>query len=61
MTNDIAEMFVVEWSPRQRSYHFETVGEMLENNLRATINGNQTAIFQYTLREAVKKLAEFVI
>jgi len=42
VTNDIAEMFVVEWSPRQRSYHFETVGEMLENNLRATINGNQT-------------------
>jgi hypothetical protein len=42
MTNDIKEMFVVEWSPRQRSYHFETVGEMLENNLRATLDGKQT-------------------
>lgn len=35
----VNEMWVVEWSPSQRQYHIQTVGEMLEANLRAVAHG----------------------
>lgn len=36
---NVNEMWVVEWSPSQKQYHIQTVGEMLEANLRAVAHG----------------------
>ena len=37
--NEINEMFVVEWSPRQKQFQIQALGEILKSNLHAAVNG----------------------
>lgn len=55
------ETFVVLWSNRQKSFHINTLGEMIEENLRAFHDGRSSDYVVLGIADSYREAAEMIV